>query len=177
MGDFGYNAAPGANGIDQDSDFLPDPNYTSRFNGTSASAPMVSGVIALMLEANPNLTYRDVQEILVRSARQNAQFESPASGGLSGSNASKNTWQTNQIGPWREVDRYDPLNPQGTIGFFDPIADPNTDGFGFFGGFDQYAPIRTTATASTSVNMSRNHHFSLLAQVTPSAKAMAFTPR
>ncbi len=45
-------------------------DYTSRFNGTSASAPLVSGVVALMLEANPSLTYRDVQHILVRSARQ-----------------------------------------------------------------------------------------------------------
>ena len=42
-------------------------NYTS-FSGTSAAAPVVSAVVALMLEANPNLGYRDVQEILVYSA-------------------------------------------------------------------------------------------------------------
>jgi subtilisin-like proprotein convertase family protein len=40
---------------------------TTYFGGTSASTPMVSGVIALMLEANPNLSWRDVQHILVRS--------------------------------------------------------------------------------------------------------------
>ncbi|MDO8607286.1 MAG: cadherin-like domain-containing protein [Phaeospirillum sp.] len=40
--------------------------------GTSASAPLVSGVVALMLQANPNLGYRDVQEILALSSRQNA---------------------------------------------------------------------------------------------------------
>jgi subtilisin-like proprotein convertase family protein len=45
-------------------------DYTYRFNGTSAAAPMVSGVIALMLEANPDLGYRDIQEILAYSARQ-----------------------------------------------------------------------------------------------------------
>ena len=39
------------------------------FNGTSAAAPMVSGIVALMLEANPNLGWRDVQEILAYSAR------------------------------------------------------------------------------------------------------------
>lgn len=39
------------------------------FNGTSAATPTVSGVIALMLEANPDLGYRDVQEILANSAR------------------------------------------------------------------------------------------------------------
>ena len=33
------------------------------------AAPMVSGVVALMLEANPALGWRDVQEILLRSAR------------------------------------------------------------------------------------------------------------
>lgn len=42
-------------------------NYTN-FSGTSAAAPVVSGVAALMLEANPLLGYRDVQEILALSA-------------------------------------------------------------------------------------------------------------
>jgi len=39
-------------------------------SGTSYSAPAVSGVIALMLQANPNLGFRDVQEILAYSAKQ-----------------------------------------------------------------------------------------------------------
>ncbi len=39
------------------------------FSGTSASAPLISGVVALMLSANPRLGYRDVQQILVFSAR------------------------------------------------------------------------------------------------------------
>ncbi|CAM8662094.1 Kexin/furin catalytic domain [Paracoccaceae bacterium] len=42
-------------------------NYTT-FSGTSAAAPVVSGVVALMLEANPSLGYRDVQKILAYSA-------------------------------------------------------------------------------------------------------------
>jgi subtilisin-like proprotein convertase family protein len=44
---------------------------TDDFGGTSASAPLAAGVIALMLEANPNLTWRDIQHILVKSATQN----------------------------------------------------------------------------------------------------------
>ena len=39
------------------------------FSGTSASAPLVSGVVALMLSANPNLTYRDAQQILILASR------------------------------------------------------------------------------------------------------------
>ncbi|NLE36511.1 MAG: S8 family serine peptidase, partial [Pirellulaceae bacterium] len=52
-------------------DFLPDIDYTSTFGGTSSATPLVSGVIALMLEANPGLTYRDVQHILVETASLN----------------------------------------------------------------------------------------------------------
>lgn len=47
---------------------LTDPDYTNAFGGTSASCPTVAGVCALILQANPNLTWRDVQHILVRSA-------------------------------------------------------------------------------------------------------------
>lgn len=39
-------------------------------SGTSYAAPAVSGVIALMLQANPDLGYRDVQQILAYSAKQ-----------------------------------------------------------------------------------------------------------
>lgn len=46
-------------------------NCNTRFGGTSAAAPMISGVVALMLEANPNLGWRDVQDILIRTARKN----------------------------------------------------------------------------------------------------------
>ena len=45
-------------------------NYTFSMEGTSSAAPMISGVIALMLEANSNLTWRDVQHILVQTSRK-----------------------------------------------------------------------------------------------------------
>ena len=41
-----------------------------RFSGTSASAPLVSGCVALILSVNPRLTWRDVPQILALSARQ-----------------------------------------------------------------------------------------------------------
>lgn len=45
-------------------------DFTSTFNGTSSAAPMVSGVVSLMLEANAGLGWRDVQTILANTARQ-----------------------------------------------------------------------------------------------------------
>lgn len=38
---------------------------TERHTGTSASAPLAAGIIALALEVNPRLTWRDVQHIVV----------------------------------------------------------------------------------------------------------------
>ncbi|OZM56500.1 hypothetical protein CIB95_12045 [Lottiidibacillus patelloidae] len=40
-----------------------------RMGGTSMAAPMVTGVVALMLEANPNLTPNQIKYILMHSAR------------------------------------------------------------------------------------------------------------
>ena len=51
------------------SDGHTNTSYLDDMGGTSASTPMVAGVIALMLEANPDLTWRDVQHILVRTSK------------------------------------------------------------------------------------------------------------
>ena len=45
-------------------------NYWARMNGTSAATPTVSGVAALMLQVNPDLTARDVKYILATTARK-----------------------------------------------------------------------------------------------------------
>ena len=37
--------------------------------GTSASAPLAAGIAALALEANPGLTWRDMQYLVVLSSR------------------------------------------------------------------------------------------------------------
>lgn len=47
-------------------------NYTSTFNGTSSAAPILSGVIALLLEVNPALTWREVKHILATTATDNS---------------------------------------------------------------------------------------------------------
>lgn len=52
--------------------------------GTSASAPLAAGICALALEANPNLTWRDMQHIVVRTARSE--------------HLKANDWQFNGVG-------------------------------------------------------------------------------
>ena len=44
--------------------------YTSSFGGTSSASPLGAGVVALMMQANPNLTVRDIDHILINSARK-----------------------------------------------------------------------------------------------------------
>lgn len=44
-------------------------DFTYDFNGTSSAAPMVTGIVSLMLEANAALGWRDVQSILANTAR------------------------------------------------------------------------------------------------------------
>lgn len=43
-------------------------NYTSTFGGTSSACPLAAGVGALVLSANPNLTWRQVKMVLEQSA-------------------------------------------------------------------------------------------------------------
>ena len=43
---------------------------TERHTGTSAAAPLAAGMVALMLEARPCLTWRDVQYIVALTARK-----------------------------------------------------------------------------------------------------------
>lgn len=59
-GDFGYSPNNGYN----------DSDYTNDFGGTSSATPYISGVVALMLAANPFLSYRDIRYILAKTARK-----------------------------------------------------------------------------------------------------------
>ena len=75
---------------------LADPDYTNAFGGTSAATPIVSGVVALMLEANPNLGWRDVHNILALSASQTGS----AYGSASGTFPEASNWGANDADNW-----------------------------------------------------------------------------
>ncbi len=49
---------------------LSDSNYTQTFGGTSSATPTAAGIVACILEANPNLGWRDLQELLIKSAKK-----------------------------------------------------------------------------------------------------------
>ncbi|MEW6303891.1 MAG: S8 family serine peptidase [Verrucomicrobiota bacterium] len=63
QGTLGYNRV---NFADDSADYAFN---SFGFTGTSGATPQISGLCALMLSVNPNLGYRDVQQILVHAAR------------------------------------------------------------------------------------------------------------
>lgn len=76
-----------------------DGDYVSTV-GTSFSSPQVTGIVALMLQANPNLGYRDVQQILAITARHTGS-DIPQNGTtvpLTG--AEKFSWAYNHTDTW-----------------------------------------------------------------------------
>lgn len=78
----------------------PNCNYTNTMNGTSSAAPMVSGVIALMLEANNDLYWKDIKHILASTAvKVDSNFSADSINGIDYVG-----WISNQAGfnfhPW-----------------------------------------------------------------------------
>jgi len=67
------SGTPGRDGsittVDQDARLRPDHICTTEHTGTSASAPIAAAVAALALEANPSLTWRDMQYLVVMTSR------------------------------------------------------------------------------------------------------------
>jgi len=74
-------------------------NYTNIMNGTSSASPMMSGTIALVLEANPALTWREVKDILAKTTIQVDTARAGVTVALSdGSYVAEQPWITNAAG-------------------------------------------------------------------------------
>jgi subtilisin family serine protease len=66
----GVNTSTFNNGGTNNGGLNASCNYTNTMNGTSSATPVTVGAIALILQANPALTWRDVKHILASTARQ-----------------------------------------------------------------------------------------------------------
>ena len=108
--------------------------YWGRMGGTSASSPIVSGVVALMREANTALTWRDVRLILAASARQN--------------DASNTGWEQGALKYGSSTDRYN-FNHEYGFGMVDAKA--ATD---LAVGWTNAPTFRQTTVESGTINLS-----------------------
>uniref|UniRef100_A0A2M4DS50 furin n=1 Tax=Anopheles darlingi TaxID=43151 RepID=A0A2M4DS50_ANODA len=63
--------------VDMDGSLRPDRICTVEHTGTSASAPLAAGITALALEANPSLTWRDMQYLVVLTSRSEPLEKEP----------------------------------------------------------------------------------------------------
>src|SRR5256885_12790153 len=90
------------NGVAPNGDVLNAAcNYPNGMNGTSSATPVTVGAIALILEANPALTWRDVKHILASTARQIDAARAAVSYTLTGNGGTyvaEPAWTTNFAG-------------------------------------------------------------------------------
>jgi len=90
-----FNTVSGGSGHSENSNC----NYTSTFNGTSSAAPVTAGAVALILEANPSLTWRDVKHILASTSDQVDASISTTNITINGTAyAAEPAWLTNNAG-------------------------------------------------------------------------------
>ncbi len=99
----GYSRTTVNNGSTFDNGGAPNTscNYTNGMNGTSSATPVTVGTIALILEANPALTWRDVKHILASTARQIDAARAPVIVVLTGNGGAyvaEPGWTTNFAG-------------------------------------------------------------------------------
>ena len=97
----GRATTPGNNGSVFDNGGGPNAtcNYTNGMNGTSSSTPVTVGVIALILESNPALTWRDVKHILASTSSKIDPARAAVNVALAGGTyVAEPAWITNAAG-------------------------------------------------------------------------------
>ncbi len=88
--------AAGTGGYNLRGDLATASDFTNDFGGTSAATPIVSATVALMLDANANLGWRDVHNILTLSANHTGSAIGAATPGP----MENNTWFINENDNW-----------------------------------------------------------------------------
>ena len=68
--DRGYGVLAGGFEPLQDANENPNGDYTGLLSGTSAAAAAMSGAVAILLEVEPDLNFRDVKHIFAKTARK-----------------------------------------------------------------------------------------------------------
>lgn len=123
-------------------------NYTDMMNGTSSATPVASGVVALILEANPDLTYRDVKYILAKTAtkKNNSSY----------AGIKKYEWSENKAGIY-----FSPYYGFGVINPVDAVAmAENFEGLGdevvIFSKSQPYEPIPDLGSLSEKIYIKDN---------------------
>ena len=79
--------------------FLPDMadlDYTSQFDGTSAATPLLSGIVALAKQANPNLNVRMAKQLLARTSRVVDRNDRSAASSWTAGELQQSGWLTNR---------------------------------------------------------------------------------
>ena len=86
----------------QDTANNPNCNYYSAAQGTSFSSPVTAGVVALILQAQPALSWRDVKHILASTATQvhatHTSSDHPLEAGRLAGHTYRRGWTTNAAG-------------------------------------------------------------------------------
>jgi subtilisin family serine protease len=114
--------------------------YTATMNGTSSATPNVAGVIAMMLEANPKLSIRDIKYVLAKTAKH----VDPSFAGVTSSNVISGTPVTLE---------------QGWITNAGGYAFSNRYGFGAVDAASAVAAAKTYTTYLPTLQNSKNYTF------------------
>jgi subtilisin-like proprotein convertase family protein len=91
----------------------PDSGVTDEFGGTSSATPLVAGIAALTISANPDLTALEVVSILKQTASKDLRFEGYAR--TPAANYDPNpTWDVSPVAPFAQGDFQNTGDVDGT---------------------------------------------------------------
>lgn len=125
-------------------------NYYSKFNGTSSAAPHVAGVAALVLSVNPNLTAREVNDIIESTAQKVGNY-----------NYSNNSNRPN--GTWNNEMGYGLVDAHAAVKRAQELGQPKIDGIDFIC-YGSTKALKLTNPQNLSVQWSTSSNVQIVSQ-------------